>query len=380
MYSLANYGGMISDRARTDAYARALERVVRPESVVLDIGTGTGIFALLACRHGARRVFAVEPSDVIAVAREIAAANGYSDRIEFFQAASADISIPEPADIIVSDLRGIMPTFQSHIRDIADARRRMLAPGGTLIPRSDTLWVAVVLAEREFDRLTKPWTDSYDLDMSAARNLATQDWSRIVIERERIAAGPKCWATLDYRVLDEPDVEGEARMTVTRAGTAHGLCVWFDTTLIEGVSFSNAPGAGAVAYGNVFFPWLEPVALAPGDEVTVNLKANLVGDHYIWRWESCIVDASSHQVKRRFRQSEFFGMPLSPASMSKRAAGHRPALGEEGRIDLVILEMMEEGIALGEIATRVAGRFPRRFPTWRDALARAGELSARYDS
>ena len=73
-YSVADYGKMIADSVRMDAYAAALERVVKPGSVVLDIGTGTGIAALIACRLGARRVFAVEPSSVIEVARQAARA------------------------------------------------------------------------------------------------------------------------------------------------------------------------------------------------------------------------------------------------------------------------------------------------------------------
>jgi protein arginine N-methyltransferase 1 len=60
MYDLIAYGDMIADKGRTSAYARALESLVVPESVVLDIGTGAGILALLACRAGAARVYAVE--------------------------------------------------------------------------------------------------------------------------------------------------------------------------------------------------------------------------------------------------------------------------------------------------------------------------------
>jgi protein arginine N-methyltransferase 1 len=86
MYSIADYGAMIADHGRMDAFVRALGRAVKPGAVVVDIGTGTGIFALLACRFGARRVYAIEPSDAIQVAREIAAANGCADRIEFIQA------------------------------------------------------------------------------------------------------------------------------------------------------------------------------------------------------------------------------------------------------------------------------------------------------
>ena len=72
MYSIADYGAMIADEVRMGAFVRALRQAVKPGAVVIDIGTGTGIFALLACRFGARRVYAIEPSDAIQVAREIA--------------------------------------------------------------------------------------------------------------------------------------------------------------------------------------------------------------------------------------------------------------------------------------------------------------------
>ena len=94
MYSLAGYGSMIADRVRMDVFARALHHAITPDSVVVDIGTGTGILALLACRFGARRVYAIEPDDAIQVAREIAAANGYADRIDFIQAVSTKVTFP----------------------------------------------------------------------------------------------------------------------------------------------------------------------------------------------------------------------------------------------------------------------------------------------
>src|SRR3954463_12958845 len=111
MYSLRDYGEMVADELRTQSYARALQRCVRPGSVVLDIGTGTGILALLACRYGARRVFAVEPSESIEVAREMARAHGVEARIDFFQALSTDFTLPDPADVVFSALHGILPLF-----------------------------------------------------------------------------------------------------------------------------------------------------------------------------------------------------------------------------------------------------------------------------
>lgn len=95
MYSVDAFGSMIADQVRMSAYVQALEKHVKPDSVVLDIGTGTGIFALLACRFGARKVYAIEPNEAIQVARELAAANGYADRIEFIEDLSTRVTLPE---------------------------------------------------------------------------------------------------------------------------------------------------------------------------------------------------------------------------------------------------------------------------------------------
>ena len=82
MYSLAAYGAMVADRVRLDAYAQAVRKTVREGSTFAEIGTGTGIFAVLACQVGASKVFAIEPSPVIQVAREVAVANGWrTDRV-----------------------------------------------------------------------------------------------------------------------------------------------------------------------------------------------------------------------------------------------------------------------------------------------------------
>ena len=91
------------------AYTEALRRTVTGESVVLDLGAGLGAFAVYACKLGARRVFAVEPNEVIDVARVVARDNGCDGRIDFFQANSGDVTLPERATVIVSDLRGSMP-------------------------------------------------------------------------------------------------------------------------------------------------------------------------------------------------------------------------------------------------------------------------------
>src|SRR5579859_7131846 len=108
MYSLGDYGGMIGDAVRTPAYVRAIEAAVRPGSVVVDLGCGTGFFALVACRAGAQRVYAIEQAEIIQFAEKLAAVNGFSDRITFLRGDSRQMQLRERADLIVSDLPGAL--------------------------------------------------------------------------------------------------------------------------------------------------------------------------------------------------------------------------------------------------------------------------------
>ena len=169
-YSLTGYGEMIADTVRMECYVEALRRAVSPGCTVLEIGTGTGIAAMIACQFGAKRVYAVEPSSAIAVASELAAENGFADRITFVRGLSTDLTLPAGADVIVSDLRGVLPLFGHHIGSIADARTRLLRPGGTMIPMRDAIWGALVQSPRLHHEVVGPWTQhSRGLAMSAAR-------------------------------------------------------------------------------------------------------------------------------------------------------------------------------------------------------------------
>jgi SAM-dependent methyltransferase len=380
MYSVAGFGSMIADQVRTNAYFEALRQTIKPGDVVLDIGTGTGVFALLACRFGAKKVYAIEPSDAIQVAREIAVANQCQDRIEFIQDLSTKIELPERADVVVSDLRGVLPLFGHHLPSIIDARGRLLAPGGVLIPKCDTLWAAVLEAPEIYERQTGPWQQKpYDFDMTPAREIVTNVWSKCRVKPEQLLTEPQAWARLDYRTIARSDLQADVHWTAARVGTAHGVTLWFDASLVDGIGYSNSPLSPELIYGHAFFPWPEPVSLDAGDEVSVMLTANLVGAEYIWRWQTCVQrQGKSGDVKARFQQSTFFGAPLSTERLHKRAVSSMPRLGQEGQIDRFVLTLMDGLQSVDYIAHRLIQDFPARFASVKDALARVADLSQKY--
>ncbi len=299
---------MIADAPRMNAYVEALRQTVKPDSVVMDLGCGPGVFALLACKFGARRVYAVESNNVIGLAREAAAANGFADRIEFFETVSTAVALPETATIIISDLRGVLPWFQQHIPSIIDARARLLARGGTLIPRRDHLWAAVVEAPAAYEEIVGPW-NQFQLDLSAGARLITNNWRKTRIRPEELLVEPVCWTTIDYYEVDSPDIRADISWRVARNGTAHGVAIWFDSDLADGVGFSNHPAAPELIYGNGLFPFSQPVPVLEGERINVRLEAKMVGDDYVWRWDTEFY-GHGHETRPRvsFKQSTFFGV------------------------------------------------------------------------
>ena len=378
MYSLSGYGSMLSDGVRLEAYTRALQKTVRPGSVVLEIGTGPGVFAVLACQLGARRVYAVELDPIIQIAREVAADNGCADRIEFIEDLSTRISLPVQVDVIVSDLRGVLPLFQTHLPSIADARRRFLAPGGTLVPARDAIWVAVVEGFDQYARLVDCWEKNpLQQNLSAARRLAVNDFQKAVFTPEQLLAPPQLWATLDYSAIDGPDVRGTLDFSALRAGTGHGLLVWFDTCLTDGVGFSNAPGNKEAVYGSAFFPWTEPVSLSEGQQIHVELEATLRNGDYFWRWNTQ-VDAAAGAPARSFEQSQLSGVILSVSKLRQTASDYVPHLSEDALVHRRTLELMDGINPLEAIARCLAAEFPDRFPRWQKALSYAGRISQEH--
>ena len=378
MYSLADYGAMIADSGRFDAYAKAIAAAVRPGDTVAEIGCGPGVFSLLACRAGARRVFAIESDDSIHSARQLAASNGFADRIEFFQSDSRKTELPERVNVIVSDIRGALPFRGSAIPSIEDARHRFLAPGGLLIPQRDMLKAAVIEAKEYYEELTAPWQKAMDgFDLSSPLSLVLNGYYAASFKAEQLFTEPLTWHVLDYTAGAATHAAAALRFRIARTGTAHGLGLWFETQLLGNIGYSSGPGGGATIYGQIFLPWLHPVTIAEGQEIQVELRADLIGQDYIWSWNTTIL-ARDGAPLTHFQQSTFLGANFSPHSLRRQAVDYAPALSEAGQADLWMLERMDGSASLQIIAQSAAERFPRLFSSWREAFRRAADLSRKF--
>lgn len=128
-----------------------------------------------------------------------------------------------------------------------------------------------------------------------------------------------------------------------------------------------------------FFPLEQPTRITPGVQLSVEFRANLVGDDYLWQWNTQLREEGSHgQITVDSRQSTFFGAPLSPESLKKRAAGYTPSLNAEGKVLEFALNMMTTESSLAGIAQQLLEQFSGRFRDLNSALAYAGELAVKY--
>jgi protein arginine N-methyltransferase 1 len=378
MYSLRKFGDMIGDSARFNAYANAISRSVRAGDVVAEIGCGPALFSLLSCRAGAKRVYAIETEDIIDVARQIAAANGFADRIQFFQDDSRKVELPERVNVIVSDLRGVLPIFDGALASLQDAKKRFLAPGGIMIPRRDVLKAAIIEAEKAYLRLTSPWkTCVPQVELAIPLQLALNTAHSITVKVEQLMSEPEEVCTLDYMGNPGSEVKVKLEFPAKRNGTAHGICLWFETDLYEDIGFSSGPESPVTIYGQLFLPWLEPVVIEEGQEILLNLHANQVGKDYLWKWETEVPGADGGK-RAHFRQSSFEGAIVSSRILRRHAMDHIPVLTAEGEAERFLLEAMDGRASLEEIAKNAAERFPKVYSSHEDAFERASELARKF--
>ena len=377
MYTLGQFASMFADRIRTDAYVAAIQQSVKPGDIVVDLGSGPGIFALLACQAGARRVYAIDLNGIVELGRTLAAANGFADRIHFLRGDSRQIRLPERADLVISDVRGVLPLFTHAVDTIHDARDRFLAEDGLLVPQSDTLFCAIVENSALYEEIAGAWRAIPALDLSSGLPLVLNSLYSRRLKPEQVVSRGAAWGTLDYSSSAKSVQHRVVQVTVLRDCVGHGLGLWFETQLRDGIGYSSEPGNGATVYGHVFIPWLEPVPLSAGETCCIDLRAHWVGNDYIWQWESQI-PASESRPAIHFRQSTFYSSVFSPSFLKKHATDFVPVLSEAGLAERWLFQSMDGNRSLEDIAAEAARLFPHVFRRVEDAFNSAADIAEKF--
>jgi len=141
---------MMNDHPRNEFYRAALKRIITPESVVLEIGAGSGLLSIIAASLGAKTVIAIEANrHLSAVAREIIRRNGFADKIHIINKMSTEVSMEEVAQygtptVLLSEILGTLLLGESALHYVMDARQRLIAPQAAVVPRRGCQFAALV--------------------------------------------------------------------------------------------------------------------------------------------------------------------------------------------------------------------------------------------
>ena len=374
----------LADRERVSAFRQAIGEVVKAGDVVLDLGAGTGILGLLACRAGAGRVYSIDEGGMIELAREIARANGLDDRITFIKGLSTRVNLPEPVDVIVADQIGRFG-FEAGLLDyFTDARKRFLKPGGATIPSRVDMCVAPVELPELWNQV-EFWNNSeVGFNLRPARVIAANTGYPVKLSSEQLLGDCATAASLDLSVETHETLNLEASIAVKRNGNLHGIGGWFSAQLSDNVTMSNSPlDTRRINRMNVFFPIDRPVALTQEDLVRIKMRI-LPGEMMVqWIVEVCgnnenLQGQKTITTKAKFSHSTLKGMLISNEDLRKTQPDFIPKLSPWGEARRSVVNLCDGRRTLVEIEDEIYRSHSQLFPSLAKAAEFVAEVVTRY--
>jgi len=289
---------LIADHVRNRVLFEALKRVIVPgETVVADIGAGTGLLGLMAARLGAKEVFLYEAAEVAGVAEEVIAASRFENCM-VMPCHSLEMEEPPPVDVIISETLGNYAFEEDIITTLNDARRRFLKPGGVILPRAVVQFAAPVIAPRLNSEL-RAWGETgetYGLDLSLPQVMSLNNaYVRRISADELLAGSAREWDRVDFSEASDPGRKGLLQWEIAEAGTVYGFAVWWVANFGEGLDLSTGPGALATHWEQLYFPLESELLIKPGERLLVELNSCSSpesGTHLAWAAELRAADGT----------------------------------------------------------------------------------------
>lgn len=262
---------MLHDHARNRAYAEALARLA-PGKRVLDIGTGSGLLAMIAARAGASHVYACEREPRLAeTATRIVAANGLADRITVLPVASGDLDrdtdLDGGVDLVLSEVFSASLLEEGVIPSLRDARTRLCRPGAIFLPVDAEIRVALACLD-EGPRAVGT-VEGFDLSLFA-RHLPMHRFLRQNEPQLSLRSNPASLFRFDF-AADIALTETASLGLESLGGRVTGVVQWIRFSACPGIAYENGPDpAGNSHWRLVYTPFPDPLETTEGQTVTVH--------------------------------------------------------------------------------------------------------------
>jgi protein arginine N-methyltransferase 1 len=283
---------MLADRERVETYREGIRRGVKKGDVVVDIGAGSGILSFFAAEK-ASKVYAIEHADVIEIAKKIAADN-HVENVEFIKCNSRDFAPPLRADAIVHEqIGGENPLSENMIANLLDARRRLLKPGGRIIPARFEIFIEPIqlkdahvvpfLWELKIENIDFRSTTPMIRPMSGNRITSHDRRTISVAMVEHCLCDPKPIMSFDLETMEEDEVPRRLRYrnTAVRDGRIDGLCIYFKAIFDDDLAIETAPTGPVTSWAMLMYR-MEQTKVTQGEMVEYELEIESILNDCTW--------------------------------------------------------------------------------------------------
>lgn len=287
---------MLEDNDRLCFFYDGLKEKLLPGQTVLDIGTGTGILAIMAAKLGAERVYAIDKSKIIEIAKAIAIKNKVFHKIQFIRSDSFNARLPEKVDLIVSEMIGHCG-FEEHCLTIfEDAQKRFLKKNGIIIPSELNLYAVPIFSQKLKGQKNYYNQKLFGIDMSLVFEKSIENIFVEEIDEESFLANPQKVVSFKFFLPYEKQFSFSQKFPLFETGELNGVALWFETKLGNSLKLNSGPFGSNSHWKTSVLYFKDSLRFDHGDSLEFNLKAQNFQDASTWQWSGCVVSSDKDRI------------------------------------------------------------------------------------